>query len=237
MPTYGTILNISGPGTGPVDPHTNGVAGATHRWIPSLTTLADGVTFPSIEDVIGTLDLTPSTAASPPGRVATQDGFKRVRFDNGHGGKYFAPQQITGAFTFAAVMKSTALSLNAFVADGYRLQRATGGYMLAGDNGSGGSGLKALTGTDNTVVIMGMANGTSSRVRLNDTVSTDAGTITGPSATYDGQIYFGPDNSGINAGTFVDVLEANFWPFILDTTQQAAHVAAMRAHYGSTVIP
>lgn len=209
--------------------HDNGVAGATHRYVPSVLALSSGTAASTLPDSIGSATLAAvGTSAGNP--TVTAEGAGQVlSFVSTTGKSMNATTTVATPFTVALVVKSTATAYNIAVVDGYRIQRASNGsWALAGGASDGSTALVTLPGSDNYVVIFGVCNGSSSQLAVNGTVTSSAGSIVGPGAGLSGKIQLGPQVSG---ASLINIAEANIWPFALTAAQQAAHITAMKARY------
>ncbi|UXM92576.1 hypothetical protein [Paenarthrobacter sp. JL.01a] len=230
------VASLPDLGVPPVTLHSNGVAGAVQRYVLSTNTAAVGAEIVSVKDQAGSADLV-RMGANPFPRIAQVGDDFTAQFVPGAvgvgtvGALGANPATLNAPFTMAIVVRSLANAFNIFSVDGYRLQRAQNGtwFLGGGQADPATSGFVTLPATDDYVVLFGLCDGTNSRLVVNSTVSANAGTIVGKATAYSGFTKLGPQVGGM--GGTIDVAEANVWPFILDATQRAAHVAAMKAQY------
>lgn len=216
------IFPVTGPGTGPTEPHSSGVAGATHRWIPGLHPGAgDGVSIPAgtaFADLIGDLDLVTSGANTAP---LFDDAGAPLPVMQWANSPHIATSafDVAAPFTFSIVGRSANAGLFLGGVDGYRLAKAgDGSFMLGGD------GNVTLAGSTAWVVMIAVCDGASSRLTVNGTTTANAGSITAPHATTLANLaQIGPQGTASD----MTVAEMTFWPRALDATERAAHVAAM----------
>jgi hypothetical protein len=129
-------------------------------------------------------------------------------------------------FTVAAVMEVPAVGGSTVLsADGFAWQRlGNGGFRLIGN------GHVDISGTNSWAVVFIVANAAASVAQANGVTSANAGTITGPNTTASGLDRLSLFGASAATGTR-RFAEVTHWPFALDATQRAAHLAAMRARY------
>lgn len=241
MAGIGIPIPRTGPGTGPFLPaplHDNGVAGATHRYVPERMNLATGAEVSSIPDLIGSATLSAvglSTNVLPV--IAATGGQKYMEMVPGANNKALENTSVDlgSTFTFATVVRSaggngTGMSLNA---DGYTIRRAGNNtWQLDGYSGTATVGINGPALTSDFVVLFGLCDGANTRLGVNASITANAGSITGPIAGLNNVLRWGlPTTTTPTAGTQHDYVEMNTWPFLLDATQRAAHVAAMKAKW------
>jgi len=242
MAGIGIVIPRTGPGTGPVLPtplHSNGVAGATHRYVPERMNLTTGATVTTVPDLIGSAPLVAVGTSTSYPLIGATGGQQYVKWPTGVANRTLRATGVDlgSTFTFATVLRASDTSFMSIVADGYDTTiRPSGAFQLNAFTSTSTAG--AVTGGPDVrnkfVVIFGIASGAASRlaVSTNAYVSADAGTIAGPS-TVTSVVDTVAWGSGFTptAGSEQNVVEGNVWPFALDATQRAAHVAAMVAKW------
>jgi len=238
MAGLGIVIPRTGPGTGPTIPvalHGNGVTGATHRYVPERLNLAAGASVASIPDLIGSASLGLIGAASAPSPViAETGGQKYLEFTAGVSNKQMSTSvDIGAAFTFATVLRVTDASWVGLIADGYAIGvLGNGTWVLRGWTGTAVGSVAGPARTSDFVVLFGIGASAASRLALssNAYVSADAGTITAPNPSDADKLIWG-SSFAPTAGSKQNIVEQNIWPFALDATQRAAHVAAMKSKW------
>jgi hypothetical protein len=237
MAGLGIVISRTGPGTGPIIPtpiHDNGVAGATHRYIPERLSLAAGAEVTALPDLIGTANLALYTRSGATGAkpvVAESSGAKYLKFLTGdHDLRGTADMGST--FTFAVVARQSEKNYDLAAVDGYRVKRASDGtWVLSAYTGSATGIVTVSPGSDGFVVLFVVAAGAASRVGANALVSTTAGSITTGDPALSDIVRMGQSLPAFSVTAEINVVEENVWPFALDATQRAAHVSAMKAKW------
>jgi len=246
MAGIGIPIPRTGPGTGPFLPlplHDNGVAGATHRYVPERLNLAAGAEVSSIPDLIGSAPLSAVGAASnvlP--IIAATGGQKYMEMVAGANNKALENTSLDlgSTFTVAVVVRTaggngTGMNISA---DGYSIHRAGNNtWQLDGYSGSAQAGINGPALTSDFVVLFGICDGANTRLGVNAAITANAGSITGPIAGLNNVLRWGfPTTTTPTAGSQHDYVEMNTWPVALDATQRAAHFAAMKAKW-SALLP
>lgn len=226
MPTYGISINT--PVEGPDPLHGNGVTGATHRYVPGYgATVGDAVT--SVPDLIGSLALVAGANTVAP-TIAEVSGEKVLRWGP------TTDRSLSGAITLGqptTIAVVTKASRPAFIlaqGGGYRMARATDGtFALSARNAADtATGQVTQAFIDDYVVSFMLLDptATASRLAINATVTSSAGTIGTVMTSYAAALQIG--SASTQSGT-ADIAEVNVWPKVLDATERAAHIAAMKA--------
>lgn len=230
----GRSLIIPAVSTAPVVPalHSNGVAGASHRYVTKRATYADGDTFAMLEDVIAAKNLAPtsndavvmkahveSSIVMARQVLGTQDN---IALENG-------TIDMGTAYSFSAVFRVPDVTSTVLQLDSSSLTRAGNGNYQYG----GGSGTAAVTPgsqTNGWVVAVGTVDFGSgvATLSINSVTATNGSAVTASSQT--DRIIIGQKNATDRISDR-DYVELNTWPFLLSTQQKADALAAMRAAY------
>lgn len=236
MAGLGIVISRTGPGTGPIIPtplHGNGVAGATHRYVPERLALATGAEISSVPDLIGTANLALVAGAGSTPVVAETSGQKYLEFVAGATARTLAGTADMGAaFSWATVLRATDKSIMNLVVDGYRTGVVgNDSWALYGYTGSATGYSIGVARSGDFVVVFGVGAGTDSRLGVNAAITANAGTVTGPAPSDADRLQWGSGPFAVTAGTKQDIVEQNIWPFVLTADQRAAHIAAMKAKW------
>jgi hypothetical protein len=236
MAGLGIVISRTGPGTGPIISkplHDNGVAGATHRYVPERLDLATGAEVTSIPDLIGSASLALFTRSGATGAkpvIGESSSAKYLKFLTGDH-EFRGTADMGSTFTFAAVVRSSTKNFDLTAVDGYRMKRASDGtWILSAYTGSATGFVTVSPGSDGFVVLFGIASGSASRVGVGSTISSGAGSITAPDPALSDLIRMG-QSIAFTVDAEVNIVEENIWPVALDATQRAAHVTAMKAKW------
>jgi hypothetical protein len=220
MAGLGIIIPRTG-GTGPIVPHSAGVAGYDRRFIMGQLTGADGAAGPATipNQVSGGTALTASTTPAGP-VLATTAGVGR-HLASTTAGNYAGSTPPLAPVTIAAVCRSLRLGSDFLRFCGYSIRRASDGRWQIG--GAGGGVLVAANA--NWVCVVGVGNTTSSALYVDGLSAT--GSITPPGAANNNYVI----NSAAGTGLAVEVAEVITWPTALTAADAAAIRAAMKAKY------
>lgn len=234
----------------PVLLHGTGVTGVTHRWVASALTGADGSSIMSLPDVVGTLNLSPASAAATAGTSAnapllqTSSGTRVARFD----GSNFALSSLVQtpatarSLVIVAKMAGTLGSLRGPAATGlHRLfvNNATNlntTHYYSDISGSVQAAMPSsvdVTSSFRVITLLaGIADGSNGLV-VNGTRVIAPNAASGKTvATPTEQITLGLASSAFIG---MDLLEAFTVPRALASTETDAIYTAMKARYGALV--
>jgi hypothetical protein len=246
MPGLGIVIPRNGPGAGPILPpplHGNGVAGATHRYVPERLNLATGASIEKVPDLIGSIDLIPTGTSSLVLPVMGEtNGQKYLKFPNSASSKYLENRSadLGAVFTFATLVRVSASgeAVIALQADGYQMRVAgNGAWGIEAASSAGaavGIGYSPRVAEFEILFGIGASSATQMAVGTKFATALPQSTIGAPSPAYADLLRWGfPSGLTVGATTEHNIVEQNIWPFALDATQRAAHVAAMKAKWTS----
>jgi len=242
MPGLGLTINRTGPGTGPILPvalHSNGVGGASHRYVPERLNLATGAPITKVPDLIGTYDLTQVSAGTYSPIVGETGGQRYLKWGYAGPTKYLQniAADLGTVFTFATLIRmSVAASPLALYADGYKARvYGNGQWGLEGGNGAGAAGVLGYMARPSAFALLtAVCDGANSKLQIDGTTLTPTtATIVGADPTNNDVLRWGYP---VASSTLVSpeehaIVEQNIWPFALTADQRAAHYAAMRAKW------
>lgn len=241
MPTYGIILNVAGPGTGPSEPHSYGRTDATHRYLGTSLGAVDSIVN-SWPDLIGTADFTTPAGLTQTLTVkAESGGYKSAAQPNaslsGTQTQRLDRTGVTGVRTIVQVLRTATAAAGGsrnFFRSMHQWRAFVGGSNgqpgVAPVSGSGGSGLvvgsanEIGTGIEILAISVNPSGGAAQLKAHNAAAVT--GTLTlGTASTSDG--LFGGDTVALD-GRLIEHIEFNT---VLTATEMQTVMSALASHY------
>lgn len=235
--TYGINLRVPqtdavpGPVV-PVDLHSNGVPGASHRYVTYSQTGAAGSAINVIPDTVDGYYLRPVGTNGAP-VIGTAGAFKTAQFPGNSDYLLRSLQPFAGEFTVAVVCRIPSAASYAFRADGYLMGRGNDGVFRAyGANDTAAAGAFGPGLSDFAVLFFQRSTTDVKMGFIKSDGTTQFASTSGvaPNLTYDDILAIGGPSATVR-----DILEVNVWNSVLDRTKCAAHDSAMRAKYGNLI--
>ncbi len=213
----------------PPDLHSNGVDGATHRYVSYAQAGAVGSAINVLPDAIDGNYLRPVGTNKPP-VVGDASGVKTVQLPADSDYLLRSGMAFASEFTVAVVARLTGGGY-ALRADGYVIGRGGDGAFRAygaGDSTAAGAFGPGLSGF---VVLFFQRTASGQQIGYVKSGGGAFGTASAaPNAAFDDVLGIGGPGSIVR-----DVLEVNVWPSVLDMTKCTAHTTAMRNKYGALI--
>lgn len=204
-----------------------GVSGFTHRYAPSLMSEADGTTISTLNDIVGTHNLTNGGAGTRTVKVDATAGIKYLEVKGTGSAAISAPAgtALSGPITVAMVVRMASAPNSAARVGPYQFYKAANGWAGFYD-ATGGTKAVDVSADAGWHLITGTLNGTSTEWDY-DGVVKGAGGILGTSTPAVTSV------GGNSTDVATDLAELIIWPTALTTAQRATIRTNMKAQYPS----